>query len=885
MGTIGKTGMRSGMAVCGSRVVAAVVVGTLALGASPAAGQSPLETTARLTVRGELIDTTLRLLQRSAGVSLVYSPDLLPGDRRVSCACADVTVGQALDSILAGTGFTYTASRTQIRIVPERASVGRVSPGVVVGLVLDARGGAPVANAMVRLETGQGSLSDDRGRFVIPNVPPGLHRIEVTSLGWEAAAVDGIEVLGSDTATVTIRLEQGVVSLPEVVVSPGTFGALEEVSPSVTQTLTREEIETLPQFGEDVFRALKRLPGVASDDISTKLHIRGGTDREVLVRLDGLELYEPYHMKDWDGALGIVDINALGGVELQAGGFGAEYGDKMAGVFDMSSRTSAGRARTALGLSISNLTAMSQGGFADDRGAWLFSARRGFMDLVVKMMGEDDRLSPRYYDVFGKVSYQPVPRHLLSAEFLHAGDAFSLTVNEWDGVNPVDGAEEGDIGTSWDSSYGWVTWEALSGRRLAATTQVFAGRVTRRRDGYLLDVATIDTPERITVRDDRIFTLAGLRHDLGLQLSDRAMLKVGTEAKKVRSDYLYSNETRTPVVSEEGERDLRYDTVFVDMEPDGYEVGGYLAVRARPVDRLTAEVGLRYDWVSHTDDQDLSPRLLAAFDLTPSTRLRASWGRYHQSHGVHELEVGDGEVDFYPSERAQQIALGFEHRFPRGVGLRVELYRRTMEDQRPRFQNLQQELVIFPEATGDRIRVDPGRGRATGMELMLERRSGRQWAWSASYVLAVAEDEVDGSWVPRRFDQRHTLAFHMAYQPNLRWNLSWGWRYHTGWPATEWTYGVIELEDGSFFWTRTFGPIGGKRLPAYHRLDFRVTRDFQVRGNRLQAFVDLFNVYNRTNLGSYDYAVSVRNGQLTTVREPGQEMLPLLPTFGIRYEF
>jgi hypothetical protein len=866
-------------------VVGILVVAALALGAAPAQGQSPLEGIAGLTVDGELIESTLRLLQRTAGVSLVYSPDLLPEDRRVSCACADVTVRQALDSILKGTRLTYTSSRTQIRIVPDRAPPRPVRPGAILGRVVDSRGGAPVVNAMVRLETGQGSLSDASGEFMIVNVPPGIYRIEVTSIGWEPGAVDRVEVLESDTVTVTIRLEQGVVSLPEVLVSPGTFGVLEEVSPDVTRTLTRDEIQTLPQFGEDVFRALKRLPGVASDDISTKLNIRGGTDREVLVRLDGLELYEPYHMKDWDGALGIVDLNALGGVELTAGGFGAEFGDKLTGVFDMTSRTTVEDARTTLGLSISNLTAMSRGGFAGEKGAWLFSARRGFMDLVMKLMGEDDRLSPEYYDLFGKVSYQASSRHILSANVLHAGDDFSLSVTEWDGTQPVDGIEEGDLSTGWDSSYGWVTWKATPGRGVSATTMAWAGRVTRHRKGYILDAGSIDTPERITVRDDREFTFAGLREDLSLELSDRAMIKLGAEVKRVRSDYYYANETLTPFATAEGARTMRVDSVLVQLDPDGHEISGYVAARARPIDPLTAEVGVRYDRVSHTDDEDLAPRILVALDLTPRTRVRASWGRYYQSHGVHELDVGDGETDFFPSERADQIALGLEHRFPQDVSLRVELYRRNVTDQRPRFLNLEQELVIFPEATGDRIRIDPGKGRAKGLELMLERRSGHRWAWSASYVLAVAEDEVDGSWVPRRFDQRHTIGLHAAYRPNRAWNLSGGWRYHTGWPATEWTYDATQLEDGSFFWSRSFGPVRGTRLPAYHRLDLRVTREFQVRGNVLHAFVDLFNVYNRTNLASYDYGASYQDGRVNTVRGTGQELLPILPTFGLRYEF
>lgn len=169
--------------------------------------------------------------------------------------------------------------------------------------------------------------------------------------------------------------------------------------------------------------------------------------------------------------------------------------------------------------------------------------------------------------------------------------------------------------------------------------------------------------------------------------------------------------------------------------------------------------------------------------------------------------------------------------------------------------------------------------------MLMEGKSESPWAWAASYVLAAAEDRVDGSWIPRPLDQRHTVVIQTAYQPNRRWNLSLGWRFHSGWPATAWSWDVRTLDDGWNIWTQEFGTLRGIRLPAYHRLDLRVTRTLFVGGGRFQVFVDLFNVYNRTNLGSWDYSGSYENGLLTVDRLSGQEMLPFLPTFGLWYEF
>lgn len=845
-------------------------------GATPALGQSALDRPANLTVRDSPLTDALRRLQRSADVALVYSPDLLPASR-VSCACQDLTVGQALRHLLAGTDLSVTSSGSQIRIVPIRR-VARTdgAAGVVVGHVTGPDG-EPVVNAMVQLFGGQAVLSDGAGRFLLRGVPPGLHRIVVTSMGWRTEAKDTIRVAAGDTTRVTFSLVRDVIPLPEVLVAPGTFGLLEDVTPGTVRTLTREEIETRPQIGEDIFRAVSRLPGIASHDISTRLTIRGGSDREVLVRLDGLVLYEPYHLKDFEGVLGIVDLNALGGVEVIAGGFGPEFGDRLTGVFDMTSRTSLGAPTTALGMSISNLTAMSRGGFSGDRGSWLVSARRGFLDLVMSLAGEGDRFSPEYYDVFAKVRYQAAPRHVVSVHALHAGDVFDFS------ETPSEGPDTIDLASRWDSSYGWVTWDAAAGAVVSAHTTGWVGRVTRSRSGLVDDPN--ENPLFVQVSDDRVFSFGGVRSDLNVELTTDALLKVGAEAKRLRANYDYSGRAWVPFITAANTRGVRVDSTLVEMAPTGTEYAAYAALRARPRPGWTAEVGLRYDRASHTGDSDLSPRILTSLDVAPGTTLRASWGTYHQSHGIQELEVGDGETAFLPSERAEQMAVGLERKLGGGVALRVEAYRRVMADPHPDYVNAQQELQVFPEAAGDRIRIDPDRARSRGVEVLLERKTGPRWAWSASYVLAQAEDRVDGTWIPRRYDQRHTVGLFAAYRPHPSWNLSVNWQYHTGWPATTWSYEVQPLDDGWNYWTRTFGPVRGARLPAYHRLDVRVSRSLRIRDNTLDAFLDLFNVYDRLNLASFDYEGSYQQGRLTVLRRTGQELLPFLPTFGLRYEF
>ena len=137
-----------------------------------------------------------------------------------------------------------------------------------------------------------------------------------------------------------------------------------------------EEVETIPQFGEDIFRAVTRLPGITGDDFSAKFTVRGGENDQVLVRVDGVELYDPFHLMDiGGGALSIIDVGLIEGVDLLTGGYPAEYGDKLSGVFDVRTRTpQPGRTHAAVGLSMMNARALIEGG--SERSSWLVSARR-----------------------------------------------------------------------------------------------------------------------------------------------------------------------------------------------------------------------------------------------------------------------------------------------------------------------------------------------------------------------------------------------------------------------------------------------------------------------------------------------------------------------------
>ena len=377
---------------------------------------------------------------------------------------------------------TFPATR------PDAGAAGAQEPTTrVQGTVTDGVGGAPVVAAEVRiLERGLSTLTGQDGSYVFPAVRPGTYTIRVDRIGYRVSQ-QTLDV-GSAPVTLRIALAVAALQLAEIIVTPGRFGVMGDATVRQQQTLTREDLETVPQVGEDVFRVLRTLPGVAMDDISTRLHVRGGSDKELLTLLDGMELYEPYHLKDFDGVFGIIDVQSVGGIELMTGGFGAEYGDKLTGVFSMRSRNPpVTGARTTLSLSVSNLSVQTRGSFAEGRGQWLFQARRGYLDLLLALTDSDEideideEISPKYFDVFGKVQYQIGTNHRLSAHVLYAGDNLTF----------VD--SEARVESTWSSAYGWLTWDAVFDR-ISLTTMVSGGELDRAREGGIDNAAALRGP-------------------------------------------------------------------------------------------------------------------------------------------------------------------------------------------------------------------------------------------------------------------------------------------------------------------------------------------------------------------------------------------------------
>jgi outer membrane receptor protein involved in Fe transport len=225
--------------------------------------------------------------------------------------------------------------------------------GKIAGTVRDKRTGEALIGANVSVKgTNLGASTDVNGFYYILRVPPGMHEVQVTLVGYSKTTVSNVRVQNDLTAEINIKLDQSTVELNEVTVTAEQKLVQKDVT-STRRTVSRETIQATPgmESATDVFKLqggaiLSATPPTLTlangtqiqvrDQSLKDIHIRGGRGGEILYMVDGMPVTHPIY-----GGRSVVDLNLVDvdNVELLTGGFSAEYGQAQSGVVNITTRS------------------------------------------------------------------------------------------------------------------------------------------------------------------------------------------------------------------------------------------------------------------------------------------------------------------------------------------------------------------------------------------------------------------------------------------------------------------------------------------------------------------------------------------------------------------
>lgn len=713
------------------------------------------------------------------------------------------------------------------------------------GRVTDAADAQPMPGATIVLENqGEarqvGTAADGNGYFVLSRIPPGSYLLRTSFVGY-VERIDTLVLDFSEQHTLNLQLEADEAQMNEVVVV-SEAGASAASAQAGFETIRPSALARIPTPGvsADLAGYLQTMPGVVTaGDRGGQLFVRGGTPTQNLILIDGIPVFQPFHIVGFYSAFP-ADIVAY--ADAYTSGFGARYGGRLSSVIDVATRNGnkqrvTGSASMAPFLSSVRIEVP----FVPQRLSILASVRESVIERVSPDLLRQE-LPYRFGDLFVKAH-----------AYLSRTSSLSLTA--------LRTFDEGDVADT-DGRPNRIRWsnEAYGGQLIylpeeypaLAKISVYASSLDSRYDPF-------SAPEREALAST--FGLeAGFIYYLGA-----TELHTGLFGRSFGFEFDLGGGSRGQ------------DKEFVS------EGGMYMDARIKLGRKWMIEPGLRMHSFPSRSQVVWEPRMRAEFrpgGTEGGNVFSAAWGIYHQEIiGLYNArDVTDSFVAWTPSPeninvpRAMHFLAGWRGRLPAGFTLNLEGYYKDLA-------NL--AFAEFDENRSQGVRVDPVYGEAMGMDTKIEAVRPAFYG-AVSYGLAkVTYSSFEQTFSPPH-DRRHQVS--ALTRVSLRgYAVSLRWQFGSGLPFTQ-TAGfynsVVVSAPEDAIRTRPGTPVlvtsealYAARLPAYHRLDLSAERRFEWKHFATTLQAGAINVYNRANIFDYDVFAGQRVNQL-----------PLIPSVGLKVE-
>ncbi|HEX8313345.1 MAG TPA: TonB-dependent receptor, partial [Flavisolibacter sp.] len=229
--------------------------------------------------------------------------------------------------------------------------------------------------------------------------------------------------------------------------------------------LSINQIRNVPAFmGEvDILKAIQLLPGVRNaGEGNAGFYVRGGGADQNLIMLDDAVVYNTGHLF---GFFSIFNSDAIKNTSLIKGGMPAQYGGRISSVLDVQMKDgNANKFVTEGGIGLIASRLSVQGPIKKDKASFIISARRTYIDALVKPFIKDTSnfygSGYYFYDLNAKINYRFSEKDRLYLSGYFGRDVFTFRNAKL--------SFNADI--PWGNSTGTLRWNHVFNRKLFANT-------------------------------------------------------------------------------------------------------------------------------------------------------------------------------------------------------------------------------------------------------------------------------------------------------------------------------------------------------------------------------------------------------------------------------
>lgn len=770
------------------------------------------------------------------------------------------------------------------------ASAQHAGPRYVVsGYVRDSASGESLIGASVSVKGGTEGVTTNAFGFYSLALPAGADTLYYSFLGYERRA---LPVMLAANRTMNVSMSVLRVTGQEVVVTGRRKDENVASTEMGTIDLSMKNIKELPAlFGEvDVLKTIQLLPGVLSGEATAGLYIRGGSPDQNLILLDGAPVYNPGHLF---GFFSVFNGDAIKDVTLIKGGMPASYGGRLSSVVDIAMKEGNDKSfhgEGGIGLIASRLSL--EGPIKKDKSSFMISARRTYVDLLVKpFVSKKSSFHGSgyyFYDLNAKANYTFSDRNRLYLSGYFGRDVFNFVSKE----------RTFSTNIPWGNATATLRWNHLFSAKLFSNTMLiyndyhFAFNAVQ--DNFTVGMHS-------GIRDE------SFRSDLDYFASPAHHLKFGM---------LYTFHTFTPstVSGNSGSNSFNPENPFTKRANEGalylqdeWTVSRHLKINAGLRWSVFQQVGpfTRYfrDASGEVTDstvygrfrpvetyQGLEPRLILRYGLGATSSVKAAVTRANQY--VHLVSSNSTTLPtdlWVPStyqvrpESAWQYSLGYFRNFRDNTfETSLEIYYKEMHHQ------IEFKEGYIPSLDDPENSFVFGKGWAYGSELFIHKQRGRLTGW-IGYTLSWAWRRFPqlngGRKYPTRYDRRNDLSVVASYKLDEHWTLSGDFIFGTG--------NAITLPERFYLiegvLSQGYSSLNTYRMKPYNRLDLSATYQPPSKPGRKFSHswsFSLYNAYSRLNpyFLYFDQSGSYLDGSLT-IQAKKVALFPVIPSVTWNFKF
>ena len=576
-----------------------------------------------------------------------------------------------------------------------------------------------------------GAASDTEGYFKLTGVPVGRHTLQVSFLGYEEQTLPNVMVTTGKEVVLNLSLEEQVMMTDEVVITADAekVATNNELTTVSSRSFNLEETGRYAGSRNDPARMAANFAGVAANnDDRNDIVIRGNSPSGLLWRLDGINIPNPSHygsLSATGGPVSLLNYNVLDKSDFLTAAFPAEYGNAIAGVFDLQLRNGNSEKREYLGqIGFNGLELGAEGPFSkNSRASYIVNYRYstlGIFDALGMNIGTGSA-TPEYQDLTFKVN---VPTKK-AGRFTIFGIGGRSSINLLGSEENLEGEDNNLYGNENEDSY--VNYQTgivgLSHLYYFNSTTYYklSLAASRQEEHFTNDsLSVVDRSAIPREQADFINNKYSAHLLINKKLSARNTVSAGAILDLYDFDLV---NTRLVPGDERPIRDNDGQSLLTQV---------YTQWQHRFNDQLTLNTGLNFQHFAISNSRSMGPRAGLSYQLNDRQTIGLGYG-YHSQ--IQPLEVyftrtvlPDGtsvesnqDLDFVNS---QHFVLSYDRSLTANLRMKIETYyqdiRNAAVEREPSSFSMLNAGADFAPVDEDFL-VNEGTGRNYGVELTLER--------------------------------------------------------------------------------------------------------------------------------------------------------------------